>query len=74
MIEKKGNTYIFNVCRMRRSSFIFSQYTSPVYDDFAVTLICNIYITFINYNNLHIIHLDERGNKIFYKHVALILY
>ena len=49
---------------MRRSSFIFSQYTSPVYDDFAVTLIVT-YILHLSIYNLHIIHLDERGNKIF---------
>lgn len=50
---------------MRRSSFIFSQYTSPVYDDFAVTLIVT-YILHLSIYNLHIIHLDERGNKIFF--------
>ncbi|EEK42952.1 hypothetical protein OWO94_14565 [Bacillus paranthracis] len=49
---------------MRRSSFIFSQYPSPVYDDFAVTLIVT-YILHLSIYNLHIICLDERGNKIF---------
>ncbi len=54
----------FNVFRMRRSSFIFSQYPSPVYYDFAVTLIV-IYILYLSIYNLHKVRLGERENKIF---------
>lgn len=54
----------FNVFRMRRSSFIFLQYPSPVYYDFAVTSI-EIYILHLPIYNLHKVRLGERENKIF---------
>lgn len=63
----------FNVFRMRRSSFIFSQYPSPVYYDFAVTLMVT-YILHLSIYNLHKFVWLKEEIKYFYKHVALILY
>ncbi|QWI77862.1 hypothetical protein JG486_12635 [Bacillus mycoides] len=58
---------------MRRSSFIFSQYPSPVYYDFAVTLIVT-YMLQLSIYNLHKIIWMEEEMKYFYKHVAVIHY
>lgn len=54
----------FNVFRMRRSSFIFSKYPSPVYYDFAIIFIVK-YILHLSIYNLHEVRLSKRGNKIF---------
>lgn len=58
---------------MRRSSFIFSQYPSPVYYDFAVILIVT-YMLQLSIYNLHKIIWMEEEMKYFYKHVAVIHY